>query len=130
MIRHLHRWRRCPPAPVAVILALLLSFRAFAPAAIAAPAEGYVPICTGGEIVYVAVNELAGSAENAPTTKTAPADAPCPWFGLNHATLEALAGAPPPIALPAPPAPPHVAPTPLHVATTAFRPRAPPGFAS
>lgn len=130
MIRHLHRWRRCPPAPVAVFLALLLSFRVVAPGVIAAPAEGYVPICTGGEIVYVALSGLTGSTEDAPAPQTAPPDAPCPWFGLNHVALAAPAGALPPIPPQALSAPTRATPALLRAATTAFRPRGPPGFTS
>jgi hypothetical protein len=80
-LRALRRAERVLPV---MALALLLLGRLMAlPAAQAAAPEGSVPICMGGEIVLLALDDPAPAGE-------APAE-PCPWLGQ-----------PPPHALPQP----------------------------
>lgn len=71
---------RLRPLLLILLLGSALSFRAAGPVAGLPHAEGFVPICTGTEIIYVPVSELAG--EEPGSTEAPPSD-PCPWFGLG-----------------------------------------------
>ncbi|MEX2520999.1 MAG: hypothetical protein WD969_16895 [Paracoccaceae bacterium] len=103
---------------MALAMAALLSLRLIAPGLIAPGPEGYIPICRGGQIVYLPV-------DHGPIKKSDDAPA-CPWLGLGAALAA-------PDTSPAPSAPPRAMETPAppqrgHAAATLlpYRSRAPP----
>lgn len=84
---------------LALALALSLFVRIAAPAAGAADRDGYVAICTGGEIVYLPVDRdgvpLRDSvpltdADGTDTQKLSPLHLPCSWLGHYVALLPAI----------------------------------------
>ncbi|MEL6337245.1 MAG: hypothetical protein AAFQ88_11465 [Pseudomonadota bacterium] len=88
---------RCLAQHVALaVLTLALLLRVLAgPALASPPAPGMIPICLGGQIVYVAldgfgVDDLSTMLDEGPAEETATRGEPCPAVGF------ALAVAPPP----------------------------------
>ncbi|WP_042688590.1 hypothetical protein [Azospirillum sp. B506] len=84
---------------LALALALSLFVRIAAPAAGAADRDGYVAICTGGEIVYLPVDrDGVPLQDSVPLTDTdgidkqqlSPLHLPCSWLGQYVALLPAL----------------------------------------
>lgn len=73
-----------PPALIAVAVALLFSMRVIGAGVLAPHVDGFVPICSGGEIIYVAIDSgNPAPAPDAPDHKSAP----CSWVGLGMAAL-------------------------------------------
>lgn len=84
MIAPMIRWTRrrltLRPALLATLAAALLLARAIAPSATEAP-PGLIPICSGGEIIYVALDhDSDDNGGNRPTGDTERQI--CPWLGL------------------------------------------------
>tara|TARA_R110000751_G_scaffold4347_3_gene21257 strand:- start:97 stop:468 length:372 start_codon:yes stop_codon:yes gene_type:complete len=114
---------RLGPA-LGVLLALALSLRVVGAALLGPGVAGFVPICTGTQIAWVAVD-----ADGQAVPETAPKSERCDFFGL---ALAAPPEPPPPLPLPSPrhAAPESPAPTaPLPAAPRAFHPRGPPAHA-
>lgn len=79
MIRRVRTLIRAEAPLLAALLACLLVFRAALPV-LSAPAEGLVPLCKDGRIVWVS---LDGAGAVLPADEET--GAPCPWFGLGPA---------------------------------------------
>ena len=114
-------------AGLSILIAVALALRLLAgPAFAAPPVPGLVPICAGGQIVYVALEGYGGPEDPAPEH----GPDPCPWMGLGP-----LLGAVEPPALPvavaaAAPQGPSAGPERLQAGRAAgYRPRAPPEHA-
>ncbi|WP_339951653.1 hypothetical protein [uncultured Albimonas sp.] len=91
MIRWLQRLGRRHPLALVLLAAVLLSLR-MTGGALAGPAvAGYVPICTGAEIVYIAVG-----GDGLPLDQTAPDPKVCDFAGLVSALTPEAPVAPPP----------------------------------
>ena len=63
---------RAVMALAGALVALALVARLFAGPAFAEPRDGLVPICAGGQLVWISVED----------PETAPVTDPCPWIGL------------------------------------------------
>ncbi|SFH97064.1 hypothetical protein [Albimonas pacifica] len=123
MFRAATHTRGLGPA-LGALLALALSLRVVGAALLAPGVAGFLPICTGTEIAWVAVD-----ADGQAVPETAPTSEPCTLFGL------VLAAAPEGPALRPRPAPLHAAPetpprpAPRAQTPPAYRPRGPPPLA-
>lgn len=114
------RLHRAGPA-LAIALGLAMALRLAAlPSLLPQPSAGLVPICAGGQIVYLAIGA------DGPLPDGAPAADPCPVFGLAHA----VPAAPPALPVRAGAAASAKAPVGASRGTRrappAYRPRAPP----
>ncbi len=82
-------WKRA----MALILALTLALRIVAaPMIMAAPAPGLMAICTGGQIVYVSMEDGQPVGEDAPSIS-------CPFFSITSVVALAELSIKPPQAL-------------------------------
>lgn len=121
MIRTLARFARMHPAAAALLLAASLSLRIVGAGLLGPAVAGFAPICTGAQIVYIAVGK-----DGAPLPADAPRSERCDFAGLALAILpDAPASLPVPAAGPEAPRPaPAVAPAARDL--PAHPPRGPP----
>lgn len=80
MRRYLAGWRA---KGISLLLSLSLALSLVGPLSGLPEKEGYIPICTGGEIIYIpfGATGLDQPAEDVP----APISETCPWFAQLHA---------------------------------------------
>lgn len=79
-LRHWRVLRSRAPFLALSVLALALAARVFAFTALAAaPGAGVVPLCLGGQIVYVTLEGYDGPTEPVEGTETVV----CPWLGMG-----------------------------------------------
>jgi hypothetical protein len=69
---------------LAWVLSLSLAIQAIVLAIPTAPRDGYVALCAGGEIVYVAIGDIGLEF---PSDHQPPAPEPCQWSLLGQAVL-------------------------------------------